>query len=452
MKFAQYLESNCTQEWKRAYIDYKRLKKAIKAVAIARAEREGQDVGSLPTKSPRSTRNDSFKGASAAAQRARVSEEASAGGDGRREHERNPDSSDADNDADEDSDDSDRIDQGPSAGHRHPDSPGFRQKVFKRSPSTRSGLRTDSLAPPRSNPGSPYLRSPRSPALSETPRPHYPAHTPSSRPRQDPSPPPELRLPDASALAGGSNQSNRRVAIGESTIISPDSSMDEHTVESASASERPSEDQAGQLNGSASPLPLLNGQELSGIPELHATPSTIRQGQNARSGTPSTRGSHSLKSPKIQAAIVSLRKATLGGTDPPASERLTAGAESPGSKKGERGAGSSAVRKMAYFRSEQTPGESVSLATLTNSGTVSTPRNWTFSTSWTGSTTRSTTSTVRASRTRRNAARSCATSSTSWLSIAESTTRRSRARTGIKGLSVCSPKGSAGPSGSAFPR
>ncbi|KAJ9095744.1 hypothetical protein QFC19_007457 [Naganishia cerealis] len=32
MKFARYLEDNCTPEWKRAYIDYRKLKKCIKAI------------------------------------------------------------------------------------------------------------------------------------------------------------------------------------------------------------------------------------------------------------------------------------------------------------------------------------------------------------------------------------------------------------------------------------
>ncbi|KAJ9120852.1 hypothetical protein QFC22_002786 [Naganishia vaughanmartiniae] len=45
MKFARYLEDNCTPEWKRAYIDYRKLKKCIKA--IQRRQISGEAPGQI---------------------------------------------------------------------------------------------------------------------------------------------------------------------------------------------------------------------------------------------------------------------------------------------------------------------------------------------------------------------------------------------------------------------
>lgn len=119
-------------------------------------------------------------------------------------------------------------------------------------------------------------------------------------------------------------------------MISPDSSVDEddneHEHTGGSSDDRPSNEQNRPQNESSAQL--LDGHQLSGSPELHGSPGVPQSASRSRAS--SVRDGRGIKSPKIQAAIGSLRRATLGGPDPPASEqRSEAGGAAQGVKRGQ---------------------------------------------------------------------------------------------------------------------
>lgn len=356
MKFARYLDENCTQEWKRAYIDYKRLKKCIKAVAAAQDASSGSPK--LQTRGSLLRRASGLGGAERGDGLASGTGQGGDAGDVK--------NSDEDDGRDDDSDDSDRVDQGPWAGHKPStksrkdtketnDGAGKKSFWLGRRPSIGIGGGGIGKTTGRLDPGDPVTQTtpvitaspvpsitPAMPSVRPSPATGPPSNdrtprqygamgsTPPSRRKRDPSPPPPLDLPEASAPSSSlTDGEGRHVMLGESTIISPDESLEDspsdkeekrHSDGSEGNADRdivrplPSTGLIQHDQSARSPSGVRFGQ--SQIEETARTPKmdSATNGLTAHS-SPGSR-MNGLRSPRLQSALGSLRRATVGGTDP----------------------------------------------------------------------------------------------------------------------------------------
>lgn len=199
--------------------------------------------------------------------------------------------------------------------------------------------------PPRPDPGttprdrSPVVRTtPGIPAKDRTCR-QYGAmgYTPPANRKRDPSPPPPLILPEASGLPPTEvNENGKPMALsGESTIISPDDSLEESP--SDGDERKPSEGLDGNAVGDGDvPGPLPSTGLIQPDNRLR-TPSILRFGQSqtgditrspkvdgrTAGSSPGSAQIQGIKSPRLQAALGTLRRATTGGTDPLPRSSLT---------------------------------------------------------------------------------------------------------------------------------
>jgi hypothetical protein len=271
-----------------------------------------------------------------------------------------PDETDGDEskDDDDDSDESDRVDQGPWAGPKPrfdkggSDEGGSKHRFwFPRSPmiGLPQGGRGSAKPTPVMNGGSPAVSantrgSPATPStqrVERTPR-QYGAigQTPLARRRRDPSPPPPLHLPEASAPMAD-DVSQNHISLRTPTAVSPDSSPDEPDEADQRTSDSTSnEDKVGPLlatprtlirkrpetpvrspsllrfgrakmddarDHGSSPVvsPVMAPAGVSGTQHSSPAPSNPRQSEGSF-----------YRSPRVQSALGSLRRATMTGTDP----------------------------------------------------------------------------------------------------------------------------------------